>query len=116
MYKGIDISNARIETVVDSLTSEGVYIQFSVYRAADAAAMKTFFRRYVGYAPIAGLGDEAVVNPPNPTAPIAILEVRKGKHDLELSIGRGLNARIRSKQESDALLLAFAKVILARLP
>ncbi len=113
---GLNISNARVETFADLLNGgPGAVIQYSVYRAGDAAAMQTFFRRYVGYRAVPNLGDEAVALPPGASFPIGTLDVRQGRDNLELSIVRGGGGPPLSKQQSDAIYLAIAKVILGRL-
>jgi hypothetical protein len=111
---GIDVSNARVLTVADNLTT-GAVIQYSIYRAQDAAAMRTFFRRYVGYKPVPHVGEQAVALPVG-AFPIGTLEVRKGRNNLDLSIPRGAQYKEPPAAQNDAMFVAVANAILAKLP
>jgi hypothetical protein len=111
---GIDVSNARVSTVADNLTT-GAVIQYSIFRAPDAAAMRAFFRGYVRYRPVPKLGEEALALPAG-AFPIGTLDVRKGRNNLDLSIPRGAQYRQLSTAQNDALFVGVANAILAKLP
>ena len=112
---GIDVSNAVVHTVADGLNGSGAVIQYSIYRAPDAAAMRVFFQRYAGYRNVPNLGDAAAAYPPG-TTPITILDVRKGRNNLDFNIVGGRNYTPLPVQQNDALYVAVARAILARLP
>ncbi len=112
---GIDVSNARVETVADSINGSGAVIQYSIYRAPDAAAMRAFFQRYAGYRAVPGLGEAAAAYPPG-TSPITILDARKGRDSLEVTIVGGLHHEQLPVRQNDALFVAVAQSILAQLP
>ncbi|HEX4490171.1 MAG TPA: hypothetical protein VH914_03110 [Acidimicrobiia bacterium] len=112
---GIDVSNGRVETVADSLNGSGAVIQYSVYRAPDAAAMRAFFQRYAGYRTMPDVGDAAVAYPPG-TSPITIFDARKGRFGLEVTIVGGAHATPLPAPQSNARFVAVAKAIVAKLP
>jgi len=112
---GINVSNARVETVADSLNGSGAVIQYSIYQAPDAAAMRTFFQRYAGYRTVPNLGDAAAAYPSGTTS-ITILDVRKGRNNLDLNIVGGRNYQQPPPAQNEALYLAVARAILSRLP
>jgi hypothetical protein len=112
---GIDVSNGRVETVADSLNGSGAVIQYSIYRARDAAAMRAFFQRYAGYRTVPNVGDATAAYPPG-TSPITILDSREGRFGLEVSIPRGPHATPLTSAQSDAQFVAVARAILAKLP
>jgi len=112
---GIDVSNARVETVADSLNGSGAVIQYSVYRAPDAASMRTFFQRYAGYRVVPNLGEAAAAFPSG-TTPITILDVRQGRYNLDFNIVGGRNHKPLPVEQNDALFVAVAQALLAKLP
>lgn len=112
---GINVSNGRVETVADSLNGSGLVIQYSIYQAPDAAAMGTFFQRYTGYRNVPNLGDAAAAFPPG-TTPITILDARKGRNSLDLSIVGGRLYKQLPAPQNNALYVAVARAILAKLP
>jgi hypothetical protein len=112
---GIKVSNAIVHTVADGLNGSGAVIEYSVYQATDAAAMRTFFQRYAGYRTVPNLGEAAAAFPPG-TTPITILDVRKGRNSLDLNIVGGRNYRQPPQQQNDALYVAVARAIVANLP
>ena len=112
---GIDVSNGRVETVADSLNGSGAVIQYSVYRAPDAAAMRAFFQRYAGYRTVPNVGDAAFAYPPG-TSAITIFDARKGRFGLEVTIPGAAHATPLSTQQNDARFVAVATAILSQLP
>ena len=109
----INISNGRVETVAPIIGHGGAVIQYAIYRAPDAAAMKAWFHRYYDpYPAVAGVGHEAHALRQG-AGPISNLYVRNGRESLDLNIVREHQTLSPSQQE--ALFVAVAKVILARM-
>lgn len=108
---GIDVSNARVETVA-SIEHGGAILQYSIYRARDAAAMQAWFHLYDTYPVVADVGSAAHALRQG-TSPMSNLYVRKGRESLDLGIVL-VNSTL-SPQQHDALFVAVAKVILARM-
>jgi hypothetical protein len=112
---GVDVSNARVQTVADDLNGSGAVIQYSIYRAPDAAAMRVFFQRYAGNRNVPNLGEAASAYPPG-TTPFTVLDARKGRNTLEMNIVGGRLYKPLPTPQTNALYIAVARAILAELP
>ena len=113
---GINISNARVDTIADILKGTGAAIQYSIYRAHDTNSMDTFLHEYDRYLPFPELGPNAkTLTAVSPTRPLLYgLDIRKNLQMLDISLVDPHAAT--NPTQYNAKLIAVAKTILGRMP